>query len=382
MENEFIYIDHAATTPVHPDVLQAMQPYFIEMYGNPSSIHRFGQKARQAIDASRTRIAGLLSCTVDELVFTSGGTESNNLAIRGTVTDSLGKHVITSTVEHHAVLHVCRELERLGCEVTYLPVDEQGMVKPEDVRAAIREQTALISIMYGNNEVGTLQPIEEIGTLAREHGILFHVDAVQAPGNAELLLSRLPVDLMSLSAHKIRGPKGIGALYVRRGTQLQSQLFGGSQERKRRAGTENVASIVGFATAMELACEQTTRKHTWLASLRKLLIDRLIESMGSDSFVVNGHPQHHLPHIVNISFPGIRAETMLMNLDLEGIAASSGSACSAGSLEPSHVLRAMSLPESVQASAVRFSMAYDTTEKEILKIVKKIETIYHRLRIK
>ncbi len=380
MENEFSYFDHAATTPVHPDVVQAMLPFYGELYGNPSSIHRFGQKARQALDTARSRIAKLLSCEARELVFTSGGTESNNLAIRGLLTDPRGRHVITSAVEHHAVLHVCRELERLGCEVTYLPVDEQGCVSVDDVRAAIRKNTALISIMYGNNEVGTLQPIRQIGELAQQHGIPFHVDAVQAPGNVDLTLSDLPVDMMSLSAHKIRGPKGVGALYVRQGTSLHALLFGGSQERKRRAGTENVAAIIGFAEALSLACAQTARKQIWLTSLRKLLINGLMETIGGESFIVNGHPQHYLPHIINISFPGVRAETMLMNLDLEGIAASSGSACSAGSLEPSHVLRAMGLDEQIQMSAVRFSMALDTQEKEILKLVKKIETIYQRLR--
>lgn len=381
MGSERIYADHAATTAMHPDVLQEMLPYFLETYGNPSSIHGFGRDARQAVDDARRRIARCLRCTARELIFTSGGTESNNLAIRGVVGDPRGKHIITTAVEHHAVLLVCRELEARGAEVTYLPVDRFGAVNAEDCAQAIRKNTVLISVMFGNNEVGTLQPIVEIGALARENRILFHSDAVQAFGHVELDLTQLPVDLLTVSAHKLAGPKGCGLLYVREGIGLQAQQAGGSQERQRRAGTENVPAIVGFAKAAELATESISTKRTHMVELREFFIQRLTESLGSQAFVVNGHSQQTLAHIVNLSFPGIPSALMLMNLDLAGVAVSAGSACTAGAPKPSHVLQAMNLPQDIQESAIRFSFSMHTDAKKIDIIVKKLETIYQRGRI-
>jgi cysteine desulfurase len=379
--NDFIYLDHAATTPVHSSVLEAMLPFFSDVYGNPSSTHRLGQQARQALDQARHQIATQLGCAASELVFTSGGTESNNLAIRGILTNHANPHMITSQVEHHAVLHVCQKLEAEGCAVTYLAVDEQGKVDVDACERAITPQTALISVMFGNNEVGSLQPIIEIGALARKHGIAFHVDAAQALGNVDICLSDLPVDLMSFSAHKIGGPKGVGALYVHRAIKLEALQFGGSQERKRRAGTENIASIVGFAKAVELAQQQRQAKQEHLQQLRTTFLQALAEHLQPGSYRLNGSASDGLAHILNVSFPGIPSATMLMNLDLEGIAASAGSACSAGSLEPSHVLRAMQIPPECVQSAIRFSFGMSNNVNEIVKIVKKIETIYQRLRI-
>jgi cysteine desulfurase len=358
-----------------------MLPFFSDVYGNPSSTHRLGQQARQALDQARHQIATQLGCAASELVFTSGGTESNNLAIRGILTNHANPHMITSQVEHHAVLHVCQKLEAEGCAVTYLAVDEQGKVDVDACERAITTQTALISVMFGNNEVGSLQPIIEIGALARKHGIAFHVDAAQALGNVDICLSDLPVDLMSFSAHKIGGPKGVGALYVHRAIKLEALQFGGSQERKRRAGTENIASIVGFAKAVELAQQQRQAKQEHLQQLRTTFLQALAEHLQPGSYRLNGSASDGLAHILNVSFPGIPSATMLMNLDLEGIAASAGSACSAGSLEPSHVLRAMQIPPECVQSAIRFSFGMSNNVNEIVKIVKKIETIYQRLRI-
>jgi cysteine desulfurase len=380
MQTDFIYVDHAATSPVHPQVLAKMLPYFYENFGNPSSIHRFGQSARQTIDRARQQISRELGCQARDIVFTSGGTESNNLAIQGICADPKDKHIITSQIEHHAVLHVCQQLERQGAQVTYLPVNHLGQVSVEDCRQAIRANTVLISIMYGNNEVGSIQPINEIGNLARSAGIPFHVDGAQILGNIHLQLSRLPIDLFSCSAHKIQGPKGVGALYVHPAMKLQALMFGGSQERMRRAGTENVPAVVGFAEALSIANARVTDKQIFLQSLRQLFIDQLTLTIGRDAFIQNGHPTETLMHILNISFPGIPSATMLMNLDLEGVAASSGSACTAGSLETSHVLRAMQIPIENQQSAIRFSFSFDNNRQQMMKIVKKVETIYKRLR--
>ncbi|GIP31436.1 cysteine desulfurase family protein [Paenibacillus sp. J2TS4] len=351
-----IYLDHAATTPMHPAVLEAMTPYFTDVFGNPSSVHSFGRLAHRALNEARERVAAALGCEARQWIWTSGGTESDNLAILGTVAASEGKqHIITSQVEHHAVLYACRYLERQGCEVTYLPVDETGRVDPLDVEQAIRPDTALISIMYGNNEVGTLQPIREIGEIARASGIPFHSDAVQALGLEPVDLSRLPVDLVSFSAHKIEGPKGVGGLYCSPRIRIAPQSFGGSQERKRRAGTENVAGAVGFAAAVERAVARVEHNQMRMNELRRTMIDVWSRELGPQDYVINGHPQFTLSHILNVSFPGVSTETLLMNLDLEGIAAASGSACTSGALEVSHVLQAMKLPSSVTHSAVRFS---------------------------
>ncbi len=367
-----IYMDHAATTPLRPEVREAMMPYLTDAYGNPSSLHAFGRESRIALDTARHHIASHLNCDPRELIFTSGGTESDNTALLGTAWQRLNDagrqtrgHIITSAVEHHAVLHTCRRLEELGFDVTYLPVDEYGRIRVKDFVAAIRPDTFLASVIYGNNEVGTLQPIVEIGEAARERGIIFHTDAVQALGVLGIDLSALPVDLMSFSAHKINGPKGVGLLYCRRTVRFEPLLYGGSQEKNRRPGTENVAGIVGFAKALELAQSKWEEQHQRMWDLRRRFIEGLTSRLTPSHFTVNGHPQQVLPNIINISFPGLSSDTLLMNLDMAGIAASSGSACSAGSLEPSHVLAAMGLPEERLRSAIRFSLGYGHTPREI-----------------
>jgi cysteine desulfurase len=382
-----IYLDHAASTPLHPQVLEQMLPYWSEFYGNPSSVHAWGRASRSALNDAREILANTIHCASKEIIWTSGGTESDNLAIFGTMLQSSSQtstknHIITTQIEHHAVLHSCEQLERLGFKVTYLPVDSQGLVCIEDLAAAIRPETALISIIWGNNEVGTIQPIASLGKLAQDNGILFHVDAVQALGTEEIDLSLLPIDLMSLSAHKIEGPKGIGALYCSSKIKLSPQQFGGSQERKRRAGTENVAGAVGFAAAVKLYSNDRISKRQHLQFLRQTMTHELKQQLGSEAFVVNGHAEHYLPHILNISFLGVDTETMLMNLDLEGIAAASGSACTSGSLEVSHVLKAMRLSNEITASAIRFSFGLTNTEDEIVHCVKVIATITKRIRNK
>lgn len=377
-----IYLDHSATTPLHPQVLEAMLPYFQEQFGNPSSLHSFGRTVRNALNDARDRMAHQLGCDPGELVFTSGGTESDNYAIMGVAHASKGhkSHIITTQVEHHAVLGACRTLEDEGYDITYLPVDSTGQVRLEDVAAAIRPGTIMISMIHGNNEVGTLQPIESIGRLAQENQIYFHVDAVQALGKLEeLKLASLPVDLMSFSSHKINGPKGIGALYISKKVLIKPLLSGGSQERKRRAGTENLAGIVGFAKALDLAVENIVEKRSYLNKLRKTMIDTWTDELGEDSFVINGHTTDKLPHILNVSFPSVETETMLMNLDIENVAAASGSACTSGSLEVSHVLRAMNLPEDVTKSAIRFSFGMENSLEEVQEAARITATIVKRI---
>ncbi len=378
--NMAIYLDHAASTPVHPEVRQAMLPYLDEYFGNPSSLHRFGRDARQAVDEARDKLAGALGAEPGEIVFTSGGTEADNFALIGAAMAGRkrGKdHVITSAVEHHAVLETCRHLERIGFRVTYLPVDETGEVRLDALREAIDDRTALVSVMYGNNEVGTLQPVEVIGEIAHGHGALFHTDAVQAFGYEPLNVRELPVDLLSVSSHKINGPKGVGALYVAKGVSLIPHMFGGSQELRRRAGTENVPGIVGFGKAAEIAAA-SRREHVEQARRCRDAMIRVWEKEGID-FVVNGHPRRHLPHILNVSFPGTETEILLMNLDLEGIACSSGSACTSGTLEVSHVLKAMNLPEEVLRSAVRFSFGRGNTMEEVTRAAETTARLVRRL---
>ncbi|MFK7696578.1 cysteine desulfurase family protein [Paenibacillus sp. HJGM_3] len=380
-----IYLDHAATTPVHPEVLEAMLPYFSRHYGNPSSLHAFGRETKIAISRARDEIAQLLGCSPAEWMFTGSGTESDNTALFGAAAryGREGKrHMITTKVEHHAVLHACAQLEEQGYDVTYLPVDTTGRVRLEDVEAALQPDTFLISVMYGNNEVGTLQPIRDIGALARERGILFHVDAVQALGSIDLKLSELPVDLMSFSAHKLYGPKGVGGLYVSKAVTIAPYLFGGSQERKRRAGTENVPGIVGFAKAVQLAVAGRSEKVDALEQKREVFLTGLTEELGPEGFVINGHLEERLPHIVNLSFPGTDTDTMLMNLDLNGIAASSGSACTSGSLELSHVLQAMGLSDELTRSAIRFSFGNVNDLQQLQEASRRIGTILRRVRNK
>ncbi|UQZ33000.1 cysteine desulfurase NifS [Paenibacillus sp. PK3_47] len=377
-----IYLDHAASTPVHPEVAKVVYHMLLEEYGNASSVHTFGRSAKKIVNGARDTIAGFLGCAPDEWVFTSGGTESDNLALFGAAEASVhqGKHIITTAIEHHAVLHTCKELEKQGFTVTYLPVDSTGRVSVHDVEAALQQDTVLISVMYANNEVGTVQPIEEIGNLARERGILFHVDAVQVLGMLPMNLRELPVDYMSFTAHKINGPQGIGGLYVRRGAPLSSRQHGGLQERGRRAGTESLAGAAGFAKAVQLAVEGLAGRQEKAMMLRRTLLEQLDRRIGSGRYVINGSREYFVPGILNVSFPGTQTDVMLMNLDMERIAAASGSACTSGSLEISHVLKAMKLPEEVLNSAIRFSTGLGNTNEEMEHVAQKVETILKRLR--
>ncbi|MCM3762302.1 cysteine desulfurase [Alkalihalobacillus oceani] len=378
---EMVYVDHAATSPLHPEVLDAMLPYLQTNYGNPSSIHQRGRQARQGLDQARAQIAAALAVKEQTLVFTSGGTEADNMAIIGYALEHAekGKHIITSQIEHHAVLHACKELEARGFDVTYVKVDEYGQVNPKDIEAALRDDTILVTIMYGNNEVGTVQPITEIGELLKEHQAVFHTDAVQACGALEVKIAELPVDMLSISAHKLNGPKGIGLLYIKNGLTLRPLLYGGEQERKRRAGTENVASIVGFAKALQLSNASINERRDKYQRFTHTLLDTWTEKQVD--FYVNGHQTERLPHIVNVSFRGVNLESLLMNLDMAGIFASSGSACTAGSVEPSHVLVAM-FGESSERSqaAVRFSFGFDNTEDQIKYVAEETAKIVNRLK--
>lgn len=377
-----IYLDHAASTPIHPEVAEVMMTVMREQYGNASSIHAYGRAAKKMVNGARDSMAKVLGCRSDELVFTSGGTESDNLAIFGTVAarSRRGRHIITSSIEHHAVLHSCEKLEKEGFEVTYLPVDREGRVHRESVLEAIRPDTILVSVMYGNNEVGTIQPIEEIGEITAERDIVFHVDAVQALGTLPIRCNELPVDLMSFSSHKINGPQGVGALYIRKELMIEPLLHGGLQERKRRAGTENMAGIAGFAKALELVSSGLTERVQHDEMMRGTLLNSLAERIGRERYHINGSQCDRLPHILNISFPECDTETMLMNLDMEGIAVASGSACTSGSLEPSHVLEAMNLPENLLRSAIRFSFGLGNTNEDMKLTAEKVETILERLR--
>lgn len=379
-----IYYDHAATTPMHPEAIEAYVAAASAGPSNASSLHAQGRAAKGRITAARDALANALGCDASELIFTSGGTESDNAALFGAAwaqrngSGRLG--IVTTAVEHHAVLHACKRLEEQGFRLTVLPVDERGRVSPEAAKAAIDETTAVVSVMAGNNETGTLQPIAEIGDWARQHKAVMHVDAVQAFGYIPMKLRELPIDLLSLSAHKINGPQGVGLLYVRRGTPFQPLLHGGSQERKRRAGTENVAGIAAFAKAAELATANVEARAAHAASIRREFLDRLTERIGDDAIVVNGAGADRLPHVLNVSFPGVRAETMLMNLDLQGLSASGGSACTSGSLLPSHVLQAMKLSPEIVASAVRFSFGLGNNSEEAEKAAEITATIWARLR--
>ena len=375
-----IYLDYAATTPTHPEVVKTMLPYFSEVSGNPSSIYSYGQEAKGAIEEARGKVADLIRAQSEEIVFTSGGTEADNFAIKGVAyaKEPKGNHIITSSIEHHAVIETCKFLERRGFRVTYLPVDEYGLVDPDDVRRAITDKTILISVMHANNEVGTIEPIAEIGRIAREAGIYFHTDAVQTVGHIPVNADELGADLLSMSAHKLYGPKGVGALYIRKGTKLIPFMHGGEQERRRRASTENVPGIVGFGRAVELAQQEMRQEAKRLAYLRDKLIKGLIE--GIDHSRLNGHPLNRLPNNVNISIEFVEGESMLLNLDLEGICASTGSACSSSSLEPSHVLLALGLSPEQAHGSLRFSLGKWTTEEEIGRVLEVLPKIVAKLR--
>ncbi|GFN33579.1 cysteine desulfurase family protein [Paenibacillus xylaniclasticus] len=376
------YFDHAATSPMRQEAISAMVDVMSSGPGNPSSMHWYGREARQRVNRARDTIASLIGAKPAQLLFTSGGTESDNLAIIGAARamQERGKtHIITSAIEHHAVLYACQSLQREGFELTILPVDQSGQLSVDVVREAMTDRTALVSVMYANNEVGTVQPIEAIGEAVRARGALFHVDAVQALGSLSINVGRLPVDLMSFSAHKINGPQGVGALYVGNTVALSPLLHGGSQERKRRAGTENVAGITGFAAALKAAVDELASRKLFMDQLRQQWVDLMLLAT-EGNIVVNGHPTDRLPHIVNISFLGIDTETMLMNLDMAGIAVSGGSACTSGSLERSHVLAAMAVGEDRLMSAVRFSFGMGNTLEELNEAAKSVETIVRRLR--
>jgi cysteine desulfurase len=375
-----IYLDYAATTPTRPEVVQAMLPYFTESFGNPSSIYSYGQEAKEAVESARAEVAKLINARDEEIVFTSGGTEADNTVLKGVVfaNEKKGNHIITSSVEHHAVLETCKFLEGRGYSVTYLQTDEYGMIDPDDVRKAITGKTILISIMHANNEVGSVEPISEIGKIAREADVYFHTDAVQSAGHIPVDVNELGVDLLSMSAHKLYGPKGIGMLYIRKGTRVASLLHGGEQERRRRASTENVPGIVGFGVAVELARQEMAEEEKRLTSLRDWLIRSLLERI--DHSRLNGHPTLRLPNNVNVSIDYVEGESMVLNLDLEGICASTGSACSSSSLEPSHVLMALGLlPEQAHCS-LRFTMGKWTTEEEITRVIEVLPRIVAKLR--
>jgi len=375
-----IYLDYAATTPTHPQVVEAMLPYFGDIFGNPSSIHSFGQEAKAAIEEARDQVAALIGARREEIVFTSGGTEADNFALKGMAyaNGERGNHIITTSIEHHAVIEPCKFLERRGFEVTYLPVDNYGVVDLEDVNRAITDKTILISVMHANNEVGTIEPIAEIGRIARERGVYLHTDAVQTVGRIPVDVNELGVDLLAMSAHKLYGPKGVGALYIRKGTRIIPFIHGGEQERRRRASTENVASIVGFGKAAEIAQREMYQETERLINLRGKLIGGLVERIGN--IRLNGHPSQRLPNNVNVSIEFVEGESMLLNLDLEGIAASTGSACSSSSLEPSHVLLAMGLSHELAHGSLRFTLGRETTEEELDRVLEVLPKIVTTLR--
>ena len=375
-----IYLDHAATTPTRREALEAMLPYFAEVYGNASSIHTEGRKARRAVEKARQQVASAIGAEAREVYFTAGGSESDNWAIRGAAQplwEQGKRHLITSRVEHPALLRTCEKMEKLGWQVTYLPVDAFGRVSPEDVRQAIRPDTGLISVMAANNEVGTLQPVGEIGRIAHESGVLFHTDAVQAVGSIPVDVNDWNADLLSLSGHKFYGPKGVGALYVRRGVRMDPLIFGGEQEKGLRAGTENLPGIVGMGAALELAEKERPEEAARLTRLRTMLLDGLAAALPDCQ--LNGHPEHRLPGNLNLRFPLVEGESLLMRLDLAGIAASAGSACSSGSMEVSHVLSAMGLSEDEARGSLRLSLGRENTEEDIARVVEILPAIVREL---
>jgi len=375
-----IYLDHAATTPTQPEVVKAMLPYFTNAFGNPSSIHSYGQEAKGAIEEARDKVAALIGAPSEEIVFTSGGTEADNFALKGVAfaNEGKGNHIITTSIEHHAVIETCKFLERRGFRVTYLPVDAYGLVAPDDVRKAITDKTILISVMHASNEVGTIEPITEIGKIAGEASVYFHTDAVQTVGHIPVNVDDLGVDLLSLSAHKLYGPKGVGMLYIRKGTRLVPFMHGGDQERRRRAGTDNVPAIVGFGKAAELAQKDLSKEAERLTSLRDELIKGLLERI--DHIHLNGHPTIRLPNNVNVSVDFVEGESMLLNLDLEGICASTGSACSSSSLEPSHVLLALGLSPEQAHGSLRFTLGRENTEEGIECVLEVLPRVVAKLR--
>lgn len=378
--SKLIYLDNAATTKTSKTVLDAMLPYFSEYYGNASSIYSIGTKSKEAINRSRETIAGTLGAAANEIYFTAGGSEADNWALKATAEAyrSKGNHIITSKIEHHAILHTCEYLEKQGFEVTYVDVDENGIIKLEELKKAIRPETILISVMFANNEIGSIQPVKEIGEIAHEHGILFHTDAVQAFGQVPINVDELHIDMLSSSAHKINGPKGIGFLYIRKGVKIRSLIHGGAQERKRRAGTENVPGIVGYGKAAEEAVGTMQERTAKEIELRDYLIDRILKEVPYTR--LNGHRTNRLPNNANFSFQFVEGESMLIMLDMEGICGSSGSACTSGSLDPSHVLLAIGLPHEIAHGSLRLTLSAETTKEDIDFTIEKIKEIVARLR--
>ncbi|WP_166511931.1 cysteine desulfurase NifS [Desulfallas thermosapovorans] len=376
-----VYFDHSATTPVRPEVAEVMQNYLTANFGNPTSLHYFGRQVRKALEEAREKVAAAIGAKPEEIVFTSGGTESDNMAIHGVamINKNRGNHIITSAVEHHAVINTVKALGKQGFTVTILPVDKYGLVSVEDLANAITDKTILISIMHANNEVGTIQPIEELAAVAREKGIPFHTDAVQSMGKIPVNVDKLGVDLLTISGHKIYGPKGVGALYIRKGTRWRQSLFhGGAQERLRRAGTENVPGIIGLGKACELAVQDLEKESAYLTTLRDKLIKEVMDRISNVR--VTGHPTRRLPNHASFCFEFIEGESMLLSLDMKGIAASSGSACTSGSLEPSHVLLAMGIPHELAHGSIRITLGRDNTEADIDYFMEIMPPIVERLR--
>lgn len=378
--SRLIYLDNAATTQVYPEVVDAMLPYFTEHYGNPSAIYSFADEAERAVDHARGEVADLIGAKKDEIYFTGGGSESDNWALKATAEAyaAKGKHIITSAIEHHAILHTCEYLEKLGYEITYVGVDENGILKLDELEQAIREDTILISVMFANNEIGSIQPIKEIGEIAKKHKILFHTDAVQAYGHVPINVDEYHIDLLSASGHKINGPKGIGILYVRNGVKIESFVHGGAQERGKRAGTHNTPGIVGFGRATTLAKEKMEERTKKEVELRDYLIKRVLDEVPYTK--LNGDKVKRLPNNVNFSFRFIEGESLLIMLDQKGICASSGSACTSGSLDPSHVLLAIGLPHEIAHGSLRLTLSDETTKEEIDYTVEAIKTVVERLR--
>ncbi|MBN2851981.1 MAG: cysteine desulfurase NifS [Clostridia bacterium] len=380
MNNKNIYLDHAATTMVDNKVLEMMLPWYTEHYGNPSSIYSIGRESKQVIENARQTVADIFNCKKSEIYFTSCGTESNNWALKGIAyaNKSKGNHIITTNIEHHAVLHTLEYLGKHGFEITYVPVEKNGIVDAEKIRQAIKKETILISVMFANNEIGTIQPIEEIGKIAKENGVLFHTDAVQAAGTLTIDVEKMNIDLMSISAHKFYGPKGVGVLFVRRGVKIDNLLHGGGQEKTRRAGTENIASIVGLAAALEKAVENMEEYNEHIRKLRDLTAQEVIKRIPET--IINGDLEKRLPGNINFSFKYIEGESLLLFLDMNHIFASSGSACTSGSLDPSHVLLALGLPHEIAHGSLRLTFGWDNDEEDVETVVSQLVTIVQRLR--
>lgn len=380
MERKVVYMDHAATTFTKKEVLDEMIPYFTEKFGNPSSVYTFGRNSRSAVEDARENVAKAIGAKADEIYFTAGGSEADNWALKGIAyaNKNKGNHIITTNIEHHAMLHTCEYLQRNGFDITFLDVDEYGMISLEQLENSITDKTILISIMFANNEIGTIQPIEKIGEIAKKHGVVFHTDAVQAIGNVAIDVNKMNIDLLSMSAHKFYGPKGIGALYIRKGVRIENLMHGGAQERKRRAGTENLPAIVGMGKAIELATTNMEEHNNRIMTMRDRLLKGIMEKIPYTK--LNGHPEKRLPGNLNVSFHFIEGESLLLLLDQFGICGSTGSACSSGSLDPSHVLLAIGLPHEIAHGSLRLSLGDATTEEDVDYVLEHLPKIVQKLR--